>query len=65
MAARSLVFRVDDASRSVHMTTFSVVIASFNAAETLQRCLDSVWAQVHADTQVVVMDGGSTDATNG
>lgn len=43
--------------------TFSVVIAVFNGAATLQRALDSVFEQRYPSWEIVVMDGGSTDGT--
>ena len=42
---------------------FSVVIATLNAAGTIGRCLDGVLGQIGADVEVVVVDGGSSDAT--
>jgi glycosyltransferase involved in cell wall biosynthesis len=41
----------------------SVIIAVFNRAATLQRCLDSVFAQSAAPLEVIVCDGGSTDGS--
>ena len=42
----------------------SVVIVTYNASETLQRCLSSVYDQVAANQlQVIVVDGESTDHT--
>jgi GT2 family glycosyltransferase len=41
----------------------TVVIATYNAARTLQRCLDSVTGQTYRNREVVVIDGGSTDGT--
>lgn len=49
------------------MTTFaprlSVIIATFNAASTLQECLDSITGQDFPGIEVLVADGGSTDGT--
>jgi glycosyltransferase involved in cell wall biosynthesis len=42
---------------------FSIVVPTFNAAETLRACLDSVAAQTCADFEVLLVDGGSTDGT--
>lgn len=44
-------------------TTVSVIIAVKNSARYLPECLDSVAAQTFDDYQVLVVDGGSTDAT--
>ncbi len=41
----------------------SVVIAAFNAAETLPETLTSVLQQTHADVEIIVVDDGSTDGT--
>jgi glycosyltransferase involved in cell wall biosynthesis len=42
---------------------FTIVIAVFNGAATLQRCLDSIAGQTYPHKEIVVMDGGSTDGT--
>ena len=42
---------------------FSIVIPTFNAATTLQACLDSIVGQNYADFELVLVDGGSTDKT--
>jgi glycosyltransferase involved in cell wall biosynthesis len=41
----------------------SVVIAVFNGAKTLQRCIDSVSSQTFASKQLIIIDGASLDAT--
>jgi glycosyltransferase involved in cell wall biosynthesis len=41
----------------------SVIVAVFNGAATLQRCIDSVAAQTYPSRELIVMDGGSTDGT--
>jgi glycosyltransferase involved in cell wall biosynthesis len=41
----------------------SIVIATYNAADSLQRCLDSIWSQDYERIEVVVIDGGSRDGT--
>lgn len=45
------------------MTTFSVIIAAYQAAETLPRALDSALAQTVAAHEIIVCDDGSTDHT--
>ncbi|AXK70981.1 glycosyltransferase [Lysobacter sp. TY2-98] len=45
------------------MTRISIVIATYNAADTLERCLDSITSQLGADAEVIVIDGGSHDGT--
>lgn len=41
----------------------SIIIATFNAAATLRRCLDSVLMQKDQQSELLVIDGGSTDGT--
>lgn len=41
----------------------SIVIATLNAGRTLKACLDSIVEQTHADKEIILMDGGSTDNT--
>jgi len=41
----------------------SIVIASRNAASTLQQCLDSIICQRFQDWEIVIMDGASEDST--
>ena len=43
--------------------TYGVITICRNAATTLQRCLESVFAQSVPPTQYLVVDGGSTDGT--
>ncbi len=46
-------------TRQSRPPALSIVIATYNAADSLQRCLDSIWSQDYQRIQVVVMDGGS------
>lgn len=41
----------------------SVVIAVRNGAATLQQCLDSVFAQIYQDWELIIVDGESSDGT--
>lgn len=41
----------------------SVVIVTYNAAATLQACLDSIYKQTYPNIEIVVIDGKSTDGT--
>lgn len=42
----------------------SIVVATYNAARTLSKCLDSIIPQLTEEVELVVVDGGSNDATN-
>ena len=42
---------------------FSIVVPTYNRAKTLQRTLDSCFAQTYADFEVIVVDDGSSDGT--
>jgi glycosyltransferase involved in cell wall biosynthesis len=41
----------------------TVIVAVFNGADTLQRCIDSVVKQTYPHKELIVIDGGSTDGT--
>jgi glycosyltransferase involved in cell wall biosynthesis len=41
----------------------SVIIPCYNVADTLQRCLQSILTQLPQDSEVILVDDGSTDAT--
>ena len=41
----------------------TVIVAVFNGAKNLQRCIDSVAEQTYPYRELIVMDGGSVDAT--
>jgi len=42
----------------------SIVIATFNAAKTLKKCLDSIIPQLTDEIELILVDGGSKDSTN-
>lgn len=46
-----------------HTPVISVIIAVFNAADTLDKCLASILAQSYPEVQLIVMDGGSSDGS--
>ena len=39
----------------------SVIIPVYNAAKYLSRCLNSIFEQDYADTEIICINGGSTD----
>ena len=41
----------------------SVIVAVYNGAKTLQRCIDSVSDQTYPNKEIIIIDGGSTDGT--
>ncbi|CAD6491920.1 MAG: Glycosyl transferase family 2 [Candidatus Argoarchaeum ethanivorans] len=41
----------------------SVIVAVYNGAKTLQRCIDSVSNQTYLNKELIIIDGGSTDGT--
>ena len=41
----------------------SVIVAVYNGAKTLQRCIDSVSDQTYPKKEIIIIDGGSTDGT--
>jgi glycosyltransferase involved in cell wall biosynthesis len=45
------------------MLSVSVIVAVFNRAPTLRRCLDSIFEQSGSTFEVIVCDGGSTDGS--
>ena len=45
------------------MKLISIVIATFNADDTLEKCLSSIYLQKNESVELIVIDGGSTDAT--
>ena len=47
----------------MYFPSISIVVAVFNGAHTLQRCIDSVITQDYPDKEIIIMDGGSTDGT--
>lgn len=49
---------------NLEILTISIIIATWNAAKTLNRCLDSIVPQLTEETELILVDGGSTDRTN-
>lgn len=46
------------------MKQISIIIATYNAAKTLRTCLDSIVSQMTEGTELIIVDGKSTDNTN-
>lgn len=42
---------------------FSVIVAVYNGAKTLQQCIDSVAQQTYSNIELIIIDGGSKDGT--
>lgn len=42
----------------------SIIIPIYNGAETIERCLNSIFVQSYSDYEVIVVDDGSTDRTS-
>ena len=42
----------------------SIIIATYNAEKTLQRCLDSIIPQLSDQVELIIIDGGSIDKTS-
>jgi glycosyltransferase involved in cell wall biosynthesis len=45
------------------MPKLSILIVTYNAINVLQQTLDSIFAQIYDDYELIVVDGGSTDGT--
>jgi len=48
---------------SMNQDKVSIIIVTYNAAATLQKCLDSIYAQTYPALEIVIIDGDSTDGT--
>lgn len=53
----------DSRGNPAKFSKITVIVAVFNGAKTLQRCIDSVAEQTYPHKELIVMDGGSTDGT--
>lgn len=51
-------------SKRIHHPRVSVIVPTYNRADELRRCLDSLVSQTIEDFEVVVCDDGSTDNTS-
>ncbi len=43
----------------------SIIVAVLNGMKTIERCLNSIFCQTYPNTELIVMDGNSTDGTQG
>ena len=43
---------------------YSIIIPVYNGEETIGRCLDSILTQDHPDTEIILINDGSTDGTD-
>ena len=50
-------------ARTHNTSKISIVIVTLNAADTLQKCLDSIYKQRYPSIEIILMDGGSSDNT--
>ena len=48
---------------SIEQPTFSVVIPTYNRADTLSAAIESVLVQGVRETEIIVVDDGSEDST--
>jgi glycosyltransferase involved in cell wall biosynthesis len=46
-----------------NLPVVSIIIVTYNAASTLQNCLDSIYSQSYSPIEIIVIDGRSTDDT--
>lgn len=46
-----------------NLPKISIIISTFNSVGTLQSCLDSIFAQIYSNIEIVIVDGGSSDGT--
>jgi len=48
---------------SVNPPLISIIVAVYNAEETLQRCIDSITGQLYRHIELIIIDGASKDGT--
>lgn len=46
------------------MPTFSIIVPVYNAEKTLRRCLESIRSQTYREYEVLMIENGSTDASD-
>lgn len=52
-----------DLNNTTPRPLISVITVTFNAAEFLDGCLESITTQINADFELIIIDGGSSDST--
>lgn len=57
------VLLTDNNAPQLSQPRISIIIVTFNAAKTLQNCLNSIYKQWYAGLEIIIMDGASTDGT--
>ncbi|WP_022752763.1 glycosyltransferase family 2 protein [Butyrivibrio fibrisolvens] len=45
------------------IVTLSIIIPVFNGQDTIEKCIESILHQVSSDTEIIIVDDGSTDKT--
>ena len=55
--------QVKDTKAANSLPRVSVIIVTYNAAEYLQNCLDSIYSQQYPNIDIIIIDGKSTDGT--
>lgn len=63
MNPRYLDVTAANVTEAMTVPMFSIIVPTFNAAATLQACLDSIVFQTCSDFELVLVDGGSKDGT--
>lgn len=47
----------------IRLPLVSIIVPAYNAADHLQRCVASLWAQTYSRCEFIIVDDGSTDGT--
>jgi glycosyltransferase involved in cell wall biosynthesis len=60
---RSMVATMPAFTSAVPTPRLSIVVATYNAVQTLERCLQSIFGQTFRDWELLIVDGASADGT--